>query len=131
MSLLVLSEHDVDEIIESFRPEDLEFMMASAFSQYSSHPEDVQMPQRTTVSTDDQTVLFMPAHLKGLKKGQLAIKIVSVPRGASSSRGLPATTVVLDESTGETKAIINARKLTPLRNAAGMLYRRRKAQAHF
>ena len=47
-------------------------------------------------------------------------KVVSVPSVSGDDRGLPATTLVLDENTGATKAVVNARTLTSLRTAAGM-----------
>lgn len=46
-----------------------------------------------------------------------AIKIVSVPTAGGD--GLPGTTLVMDEETGHVRAVVNARKLTALRNAAG------------
>lgn len=46
------------------------------------------------------------------------IKLVCVPfNPAAGSRGLLASAFVLDETTGAVKAIVNARTLTPLRNA--------------
>jgi ornithine cyclodeaminase len=58
-------------------------------------------------------MLFMPARVPGTT----AIKIVSVPKGGSD--GLPGTTLVLDEVSGKVRAVINARRLTAVRNAAG------------
>ena len=52
-----------------------------------------------------------------------AMKVVSVPSASApdeiKQKGLPASTIVLDEITGEVKALVNASKLTALRNAAG------------
>jgi len=82
---------------------------------------------------DNHTALFMPARLgpptieltsfasevaTNNTLGDTAIKVVSVPK-QSGIYGLPATTLVLDEVTGGVKAVVNARKLTALRNAAG------------
>lgn len=71
----------------------------------------------------DHTALFMPArlvsHLPPPILQGTALKIVSVPRNSGDTRGLPASTIVLDESTGAVKAVLNARNLTALRNAAG------------
>lgn len=58
-------------------------------------------------------MLFMP----GRVNHQTAIKIVSVPKQGGD--GLPATTLVMDEKNGNVLAVINARRLTALRNAAG------------
>jgi ornithine cyclodeaminase len=52
--------------------------------------------------------------------GGTAVKVVCVP-AESDPRGLPGTTLVLDEVTGGVKAVVNARNLTALRNAAGSL----------
>lgn len=46
-----------------------------------------------------------------------SIKVVSVPRHSEEKTGLPATTLVFDESNGEAKAVINARSLTAVRTA--------------
>lgn len=51
------------------------------------------------------------------------MKVASVPTDAApadvKARGLPASTLVLDERSGSIRAIVNARLLTALRNAAG------------
>ena len=51
------------------------------------------------------------------------MKVVSVPSAGVpedvKARGLPASTIVMDEHGGHVKAIVNARLLTALRNAAG------------
>lgn len=61
----------------------------------------------------DQTMLFMPARVTGTT----SCKIVSVPRAGAD--GLPGSTIMMDEKSGKVKAIMNARRLTALRNAAG------------
>ena len=98
-------------------------------------------PHRTSIPSKEHTVLFMPARIvsppasdtayagadrKANVLGGTTIKVVSVPRpdgpskkGASLTRGLPATTLVLDEDTGSVKAVLNASNLTALRTAAG------------
>ncbi|KAL7009066.1 hypothetical protein EMMF5_001263 [Cystobasidiomycetes sp. EMM_F5] len=47
-----------------------------------------------------------------------SIKVVSVPRSSQDTSGLPAATMVINEHTGRTKALINARSLTAVRTAA-------------
>ncbi|EAU83505.1 hypothetical protein CC1G_04761 [Coprinopsis cinerea okayama7 len=104
-----------------------------------------QTPHRLNIAMENHTALFMPARFcppssLGDQKDKLqsagsdettkssittSMKIVSVP-GSQAPRevagaGLPATTVILDERTGSVRAIVNARKLTALRNAAGSL----------
>jgi len=88
------------------------------------------MPPRIVIPTLHHTALFMPAHIgnktsteasdRVFTLGGTAVKVVCVP-AESDPRGLPGTTLVLDEVTGVVKAIVNARNLTALRNAAGSL----------
>jgi len=104
----------------------------------------VSMPPRIVIPTLNHTALFMPAHigiqpnkisteassdlgisnqspdrqLPTFSLGGTAVKVVCVPV-KSDPRGLPGTTLVLDEVTGGVKAVVNARSLTALRNAAG------------
>ncbi len=137
MSLLVLSANDVDALVSEFQPEELQLMMAKLFCRFSSqnspgfgeagHRTSISMPPRLHLSMLNHTALFMPArigHSPALSPalagvpGDTSVKVVCVPN-QSDSRGLPATTMVLDESTGSVKAIVNARRLTALRNAAG------------
>lgn len=58
-------------------------------------------------------MLFMP----GRVDRKTAIKIVSVP--TSGGDGLPGTTLIMDEVSGRVRAVVNARRLTAQRNAAG------------
>lgn len=135
MSLLVLSLSDVDAITSTFSPQDLQLLMAKVFALISSEDpcQRVSMPPRIVIPTLHHTALFMPAHIgnmtlteasdPGISKpgfllGGTAVKVVCVPV-ESDPRGLPGTTLVLDEVTGAVKAVVNARNLTALRNAAG------------
>ena len=133
MSLLVLSSSDVDAITSTFSPQDLLLLMAEVFTLISSKEgrERVSMPPRIVIPTLHHTALFMPAHIStrasdedpdrpssGFTLGGTAVKVVCVP-AKSDLRGLPGTTLVLDEVTGGVKAVVNARNLTALRNAAG------------
>lgn len=69
------------------------------------------------------TILVMPSSVANYGT---TVKLVSVPHPAqaqahptaSARRGLPATTVVVDESTGAVKAVVNARALS-IRTALG------------
>ena len=129
MSLLVLSLSDVDAITSTFSPQDLQLLMADVFALISSKSprQRVCMPPRIVIPTHHHTALFMPAHIgseSSISKspvfalGGTAVKVVCVP-AESDPRGLPGTTLVLDEVTGAVKAVVNARNLTALRNAAG------------
>ncbi|KAF9312258.1 hypothetical protein BG003_006457 [Podila horticola] len=57
----------------------------------------------------------MPSRINTLTS---TVKIVSIPK-ANSKDGLPGMTIVLDNTTGEPKGLVNARLLTALRTAAG------------
>lgn len=116
MSLLVLTAADVSAISFAIPPDDLIHLMAFVFSRLSSR-NGVTSPHRTSISTSNHDVLFMPGRIAG---SGTAIKVVSVPSPLSNCKGLPASTFVIDEATGSVKAVINARKLTALRNAAGI-----------
>jgi ornithine cyclodeaminase/alanine dehydrogenase-like protein (mu-crystallin family) len=127
MSLLVLSLSDVEAITSTFSPQDLQLLMADVFALISSKGH-VSMPPRIVIPTLHHTALFMPAHIGSTDLnisnpvfalgGNTAVKVVCVP-AESDPRGLPGTTLVLDEVTGGVKAVVNARNLTALRNAAG------------
>ena len=64
----------------------------------------------------EHRALFMPARISDLGT---TIKVVSVPLLSGDTRGIPGSTLVLDEKTGATKALLSARSLTALRTAAG------------
>ena len=115
--VLVLSGSHVDIVSASFTPQDLQSIMAHVFYTLSNVTTGVMTPHRTAVDMRSHRTLFMPARIGDIGT---AIKIVSVPTVPGDTRGLPATTLVLDENTGAVKAVINARSLTALRTAAGM-----------
>lgn len=130
MALLVLPGSVVDRVVSKFTPNELVNLMAKVFidlSASSRTPEgtakNIIIPHRSTVSSHNHHALFMPSRLAPL--AGTAIKIVSVPTAQAPAEikagGLPASTIVLDEQTGEVSAVVNARKLTPLRNAASQL----------
>ncbi|TCD67719.1 hypothetical protein EIP91_012017 [Steccherinum ochraceum] len=120
---------NVDQVISTFTPDELVHLMASVFANLSqsklkSAPAnpDIAMPHRTVVPTSAHNVLFMPSRMAPFGT---AMKVVSVPTASAPQevrdKGLPATTLVMDEQSGQVKAIVNAAKLTALRNAAGSL----------
>ncbi|KAJ7582530.1 hypothetical protein C8J56DRAFT_955029 [Mycena floridula] len=118
MSLLVLSSAAVRRVSASLKPADVERLMAEVFFALSGSAGTCSSPLRTAISMKQHKTLFMPARLDSIGT---AIKVVSVPTLPGDQRGLPATTLVLDENTGAVKAIVNARSLTALRNAGGSL----------
>ncbi|KIJ19656.1 ornithine cyclodeaminase [Paxillus involutus ATCC 200175] len=115
MSLLVLSAEDVSAVTSELKLEELEALMASVFHRLSSG-SDYASPHRTSISMPRHTTLFMPSRVPDLGT---TIKVVSVPMSGGDKQGLPASTIVLDETTGCVKAIVNASTLTALRTASG------------
>lgn len=116
-SLTVLNASDVDQVVSQL---DLELALESqkkVFTAFSSGSDDIQVPHRSTLNTSTQNTLVMPSRAGDL----VGCKFVGVPNEGSD--GLSGTTVVLDEKTGKVKGVINARKLTALRNACGMCTR--------
>ncbi|ORX34654.1 hypothetical protein BD324DRAFT_583137 [Kockovaella imperatae] len=125
-SLLILTARDVDKVLstldlkQAIESQRHAFSVHSGCSQTGSDEGEftqsipLQTPPRITLSCQAYTSLFMPSQVPSLGTG---IKIVSVP--SSDGQGLPATNLLLDETSGKVKAVINARKLTALRNAAG------------
>ncbi|KAG8980446.1 hypothetical protein FRC05_006078 [Tulasnella sp. 425] len=126
MSLLILSSSDVESLTEAVPPTQLINLMRKVFVDLSRDGASgtelepgIQSPERTAVQTPHQSTLFMPSYWP---PAGTAIKIVSVPKDSTQSQapvGLPATTAIVNSDTGRVDAIVNARTLTALRNAAG------------
>lgn len=117
-SILVLSGSEVDQILDRMDPDVLLASQQDVFSAFSDSSNDegtIQTPHRNTLTSPESFALFMPS--RAANAGGMACKIVSIP--SSGIGGLPASTVVLNEKTGKVQAIVNARKLTSMRNAAG------------
>lgn len=112
--MLVLSSADVDALVAEISPDELCHLMAAVFKRVSEN-SGVVMPHRLSVRTESHDTLFMPSRVDTYGT---AVKIVSVPTSGGSN-GLPATTLVMDEASGGVKAVVNARKLTAIRTAAG------------
>ena len=120
MSLLVLSAADVEKATASMSPDELQILMASVFRTLSRGDRWLSStPHRTSISMPWHTALFMPARIATDASTGTTVKVVSVPSSPGDTRGLPGSTLVLDEDTGAVKAIVNSRSLTALRNAAG------------
>ncbi|KAF4596602.1 hypothetical protein EYR40_007707 [Pleurotus pulmonarius] len=118
MSLLVLTAADVAKVVDALDVEHLESLMSKVFTTISDSSTPANLsPPRTIIPTKQHKVLFMPSRMQQVGT---AIKVVSVPTGGGAN-GLPATTLVMDETTGAVRAVVNARSLTALRNAAGSL----------
>lgn len=61
--------------------------------------------------------MHLTAHVFPYSSSTTSIKVVSVPRRADDQTGLPATTLIFDEKTGQSRAVLNARSLTAVRTA--------------
>lgn len=144
MSITILTASDVDAIIKDRSTLDQALAsqraILTAFSNSgsTSEPPAIQIPLRTTVTSEDVTALCMPSRVKALEPSRSAteaevgegtgigVKLVCVPH--NSQAGLPATTTLFDSRTGQLKAVVNARNLTALRNACGMSTHLRKSR---
>ncbi|KAI0315493.1 NAD-binding protein [Amylostereum chailletii] len=120
-ALRILSASDVDSVLADFTPADHLALMARVFHGISHPPKSSTaishlQPHRTTLPLPNHTTLVMPARVPSLGS---SVKLVSVPTAAGDTRGLPASTLVLDEATGTVRAVLNARSLTAVRTAAG------------
>lgn len=121
-SLIVLSGSEVDAVLK--QPGAIQAAVASERQLFidfhrSQHedPSSIQLPHRLTVSSSQHKVLFMPSRYG--HEQTTGCKIVSVPTRPDDQGGLAGTTIVLDEETGVVKGMVNARKLTAVRNACG------------
>ncbi|KAI9451822.1 NAD-P-binding protein [Lactarius psammicola] len=116
--VLVLSAEHVSHVTASFTTLHLQSIVARVFISLSSprNHHELVSPHRTTIDMPEHRALFMPARIADIGT---TIKAVSVPLLSGDARGIPASTLVLDEKTGATKALVNARSLTALRTAAG------------
>lgn len=91
--------------------------MRRAYGQLSAN--QVDMPLRTRLQTDQGLVLLMPAFLQ--QSRELGFKMVSI-WSDNPARGLPAIiaiALVLDPDTGLPQALINGEELTAIRTGAG------------
>ncbi|KAF9935925.1 hypothetical protein BGZ67_002870 [Mortierella alpina] len=112
-SVRVLSLDQVATILSSLDNEELLTSQARAFQAYSAN--ETQTPHRSTLQTPAHATLIMPSRIDTQTS---VIKVVSVPK-TDSKDGLPGVTLVMDNSTGEPRGLVNARLLTALRTAAG------------
>ncbi|GAA5899342.1 hypothetical protein JCM5296_007539 [Sporobolomyces johnsonii] len=125
MSLLVLSAADVESLTSSLSAASLCSMLGKTMSAIAHAPDargavpPIQNPQRIATESERYRTLYMPSRLTTVQEGPAtAIKVVSVPKPSCSVPGLPATTLLIDEATGLTRAVVNAAELTGLRTAA-------------
>jgi ornithine cyclodeaminase len=119
-SLRILTKDQVDLLLQksndpNVSPEvEIINLMADTFATFTNTPDLVQAPHRTTLQTPNHAVLYMPTRVDGMGT---AMKVVGVPKNGKG--GLPSTILVMDEATGELRAVVNAAALTAIRTAAG------------
>ena len=114
MKLRVLSAAEVRQALPM---SDAIEAMRRAYGQLSAN--QVDMPLRTRLQTDQGLVLLMPAFLR--QSRELGFKMVSI-WGDNPAKGLPAViaiALVLDPDTGLPQALINGEELTAIRTGAG------------
>lgn len=114
MAIRILTAADVQTTLPMPKAIDA---MRHAYSQLSA--DKVIMPSRQHISTDKGVTLIMPAYLP--EGSEFGIKVVSV-YDENPEHNLPritSTVLVLDPTTGETKAIMDGASLTAIRTGAG------------
>ncbi|KAI5476285.1 hypothetical protein MNV49_007922 [Pseudohyphozyma bogoriensis] len=126
--LLVLSAEHVQTLTRSITAEALTTMIGRTMHSISADAKSVlpegavppiQNPLRIATESERHKTLYMPSRLTTSKDVSLtAIKVVAVPKPSCPVPGLPATTLVFDEETGDCSAVVNAAELTGLRTAA-------------
>ncbi|KZS92094.1 NAD(P)-binding protein [Sistotremastrum niveocremeum HHB9708] len=115
MTLRIISSSDIGTITSSLPPSSLLPLMGQTFHAFS-HAQTTT-PPRLSITSSNHTTLFMPSRIDSLST--TSVKVVSVPLDGGDKRGLPASTILLDESSGGVRAVMNARNLTAIRTAAG------------
>lgn len=121
--LVILDQQQIKQCLSQIPLSDVIQCVRGAFEAHFEQRS--QMPERSSLHTDQGTTLFMPAYMRCGDNGdqeQAGIKIVSVMPQNESVYGLPNVpgfTVVVDCNTGLPKALMDASLLTGVRTAAG------------
>ncbi|GAA5981730.1 hypothetical protein JCM11641_004228 [Rhodosporidiobolus odoratus] len=124
MAIRVLSAEHVASLTSAVPAAAFMTMLASTMSAISAHdgqsvgPAPIQNPLRIATESNLHKTLYMPSRLTTDEGPATAIKVVAVPKPDCRLPGLPATTLLFDESTGLTRAVVNAAELTGIRTAA-------------
>ncbi|GAA6060010.1 hypothetical protein JCM10212_001168 [Sporobolomyces blumeae] len=127
MSVLVLSHRDVERVTATLSAPSLCDMLASTMLAISTDNQSsasdatvapIQNPQRIATGSLLHKTLYMPSRLTTSQGSATSIKVVAVPKPTCRVPGLPATTLLMDESTGRVRAVVNASELTGIRTAA-------------
>ncbi|GAA5862681.1 hypothetical protein JCM8547_003511 [Rhodosporidiobolus lusitaniae] len=123
MSLLVLSADDVATLTGALSASAFCAMLGKTMSAVSSFKVGegvpaIHNPLRIATESELHKNLYMPSRLTTSDGPATAIKVVGVPKPNCKIPGLPATTLLFDEDTGLTRAVVNAAELTGIRTAA-------------
>ena len=134
--MLILSHADVEAVLATLTTDDLLSLARRSLcanvppSTGAISHNDAKEPARLVRPSANYTALFMPGWLPesssqevgGENGGSMGIKVVCVPSASNkNAKGLPATTLLLDKTTGAVDAVVNAGALTAVRNTAGSL----------
>lgn len=128
MSFHVLSDVSVKNLLKNIQKKDLLPIQAAlkrAFVAYSLNNEGEYQPHRASITRPDgQTTLFMPA----TSPSSVGAKIIGVPPPDAAGKTL-AGVLVLCNTEGKARGIINAGEITAFRTALGSMsllgYRRK------
>lgn len=115
MKIVVLNKADIKKV---FTMDDAIQADKDALAIYSRHEADIPLRTRLEVGDHEGVSLFMPGYVAGANA--LGAKILSVyPNNILKGLpALPATMILMNETTGEVCAIIDGTYLTKLRTGA-------------
>lgn len=113
--MLILNKNDIDSV---FSMKDCIDAVIEAYSLSSSKAVDSPVRTGLVSKVNKGTALFMPGLID--EKGALGLKIVSIyPENVKvGKKAINATILMLDEKTGETKALLDGTYITALRTGA-------------
>ncbi|TFK98300.1 hypothetical protein BDV98DRAFT_512454 [Pterulicium gracile] len=129
--MLILSHDHVEAVLATLTTDDLlSLARRSLCTNVPPSTGDATEPARLVRPSVSYTALFMPGWLpeesqevRSENGGSMGIKVVCVPSASNKkANGLPATTLLLDKTTGAVDAVVNAGALTAVRNTAGSLF---------
>lgn len=115
MSLLLLS---LDEVKQSITMNQAIDAMERAFIQLAQHETELPLRTGLSIASEDALMLTMPAYLS--KDHALGLKVVSIfPQNVKKNKpSIHGLMMLLDASSGEAKALMDAAFLTALRTGA-------------
>jgi len=106
-----VDEQKLIQLLEQINVDTILNLAAQSF--YSVTHNLHNTPDRLSLSNPKYDSLYMPSNVNEVGE---SIKLVSIPK---NSNGLQSTTVVLEDSNGAAKWVVNSKLLTAIRTAAG------------